>query len=341
MMENVIIAETDRIGDVILSLPVFKSIKMFDKRIKITALVNTYTEELFKHIPYVDDVISFTTLDKNDINNLSIIIKNRNFDTAIILHPNYTVSKILKKAQIKNRYSYGWKWYQFLFTKFLVQHRSRNIKHQLEYNLDLLQLADIPIANKLIKLKPDKGDINFVDKLLKEKKLHDKFLITIHPGSGKSAVNLPPYKYVELIQLLQKKFKKAKIILTGSQKDKKTINYILTEVKSSLYPMPLNLNLSNLTALISKTNVFISNSTGPMHIASALRIPVIAFFSPVFVHGPERWGPFWGQRLIIKPAVDCMQKWKCKGKPCHDYNCFDNINFNEVIKFIQEIIMKL
>jgi len=95
-MKNILVTETDRIGDVILSLPVLKSIKMFDKRIKITALVNSYTEQLFNSFSYVDDIISFVTLQsKNDLQNLYAIIKNRNFDAAIILHPEYTIAKII------------------------------------------------------------------------------------------------------------------------------------------------------------------------------------------------------------------------------------------------------
>lgn len=335
-MHNVLITETDRVGDVILSLPVFKSIKLFDKQIKITALVNAYTEDIFNNLSYVDDVISFTSLDdKNDIFNLSLKIKNRNIDTAFILHPDYKIAKIIKKTGIKNRYSYGWKWYQYLFSKVKIQHRSRNIKHQLDYNLDILGLTHVHIRNTLTKLKPIKKDSIFIEKMLRSKRLLGKFLIIIHPGSGNSSLNLPPHKYVELIQLIQKKYKNSKIILTGTLKDNDSINYILTHVKTSLYPMPLNFKLSDLVALISKSSIFISNSTGPMHIASALRIPVIAFFSPVFIHSPNRWGPYWGHKLVIKPEINCPNKWKCKLQKCPDYNCFDNINFKEVLPFIE------
>jgi len=173
--------------------------------------------------------------------------------------------------------------------------------------------------------------------MLQKKKLTNKFLIAIHPGSGDSSINLPKDKYIELIQLLQKKYKNAKIVLTGSQKDKDIIDHILTHIKTSLYPMPLNLTLSDLIALISKMDFFISNSTGPMHIASALRIPVVSFFSPVFIHSPVRWGPYWGKRLVIQPDVQCKYKWKCKNRKCTDYNCFNIVQFDAILNFINSI----
>ena len=65
-MKNVIISETDRIGDVILTLPVFKTIKKFDKNIKITALVKSYTAEIFDNFKFIDDIIIFGPIIKND-----------------------------------------------------------------------------------------------------------------------------------------------------------------------------------------------------------------------------------------------------------------------------------
>ncbi len=336
-MENILIAETDRIGDVILSLPVFKSIKLFNKNIIITALVRSYTEDIFRNFKYVDEIISYTDLKSRDnIANLHFKIKSSKFDTALLLHPEYKIAKILKKTGVPTRFSYGWKWYQFLFSEVLNQHRSKNVKHQLEYNLELLKLLKIKKIDKDIKLTPLAHDLKFIQNLLKQKKLNKKHLIGLHPGSGHSSLNLPPDKYVELIDQIKNRHKNAEIILTGTSRDNPVIDYILANVRTSVYPMPLNLTLSNLIALISKFRIFMSNSTGPMHIASALRIPLIAFFSPVFTHSPVRWGPCWGKRLVIKPDIKCPQKWKCKINKCTYYDCFDNIEFDKILEFIKQ-----
>ncbi len=339
IMENILIAETDRIGDLILTLPVFKSIKMFNKDIRITALVRSYTADIFKNFQYIDKVLSYTDLDtEENISTLLLKIKSLKFDTAIVLHPEYKIAKILKKAGIKKRFSYGWKLYQFLFSKVMIQHRSKNIKNQLEYNLELLKLININKFDTDIKLNPQPEDLKHIDAILRSKKLNNKPLIGIHPGSGHSSLNLPPDKYAELIDHISKYFKKPKIILTGSPKDKHIIDHILTKTKAKLYPMPSNLSLSELIALISRTRIFISNSTGPMHIASALRIPLVAFFSPVFIHSPVRWGPYWGKRLVKKPDIECPKKWKCNKDKCAYYNCFDKIEFDKVLTFIKNSI---
>jgi len=337
MIKRIIVSETDRIGDVILSLPVFKSLKKWDKSIYTAALISPYTKELFKNFKYVDDIIEYTNYDKNTFHNMRIQIKAGNFDTALILHPDYKVVKLIKKSEIPRIISYGWKWYQFLYTDTVIQHRSKNEKHQIEYNIDLLKALGVDTIDTNVKLSPDIGDLKFIKNLLKEKKLNNKKLIGIHPGSGKSSNNLPVEKYAKLISLLKNKFPKYEIVITHSSKDKAIIQKLITLSSKKIYLMPENLTLGNLIALISQMKLFISNSTGPLHIASALRIPTIGFYSPVFVHSPVRWGPYWGKRLIIKPPVDCPEKWHCKYDKCKYYNCFDKIEFKELIEFINKL----
>jgi ADP-heptose:LPS heptosyltransferase len=337
-MENVLIAETDRIGDVILSLPVFKTLKKFDKNIKITALVSPYTKEIFKCFKYVDDIIEYFESPKNYYESMLLKISSRNFDTAIVLHPDYKVAKALKKCKIPKRISYGFRWYQFLFTDVLIQHRSKNFMHQLEYNLEILKLLGIEKFDKGITLKPCSEDLDFIKKVLSKYKILNKKIIGVHPGSGKSSIGLNTKKYIELLKKLKNEFRNAEIIITHTKNDKNIIEEIIKNLDVSVNIMPANLNLSQLIALISLTNVFISNSTGPLHIASALRIPVVGFYSPVFIHSPIRWGPYWGKKLVIKPDVNCPEKWKCKKEKCKYYDCFDNISFEKVSEFIKKYL---
>ncbi|MBN1898384.1 MAG: glycosyltransferase family 9 protein [Spirochaetes bacterium] len=333
-MERILIAETDRVGDVILSLPVFKSIKKYDRKIYVVALVSPYTRDLFRNFKYADGVIEYFDGDKNSLENTLLKIRSQQFDTALILHPDKKVAKLLQKAEIKNRISYGWKWYQYLFTDVLVQHRSRNRKHQLEYNLDLLKYAGIDVLEKNIKLEPDLDDIKFVNGILRKKKLYNKRLIGIHPGSGRSSLSLSAEKYAELIMLLKKNYKNTEIVLTHTPRDKQIIDRLISTVKARIHLMPENLSLTNLMALLSRLKVFISNSTGPLHMASALRVPAIGFYSPVFVHSPRRWGPYWGYNLVIRPEVNCPEKWRCRLEKCKYYDCFHSIDFKPVIKFV-------
>jgi len=204
----------------------------------------------------------------------------------------------------------------------------------LEYNLELLKFAGINNIDTKIKLIPAEDDIKFINRLLKQKRLINKKIIGIHPGSGNSAVALPIKKYIELIRILKSRFKHFEIVVTHSFNDREIIEELISNLEYKIHLMPENLSLGSLIALISKMRVFISNSTGPLHIASALRVPVAGFYSPVFIHSPVRWGPYWGERIVITPPVECPEKWKCKTKKCKYYNCFDNIDFDLLVEFV-------
>ncbi len=336
-MKRVIIAETDRIGDVVLALPSFYSIKRQNKDIFVAGLVRDYTAPLFKLGNFADDIISIYPESSEE----EIIQKIRyyNFDTAIALHPELRVAKIFKKAGIPLRISYGWKWYQFYFNKVIIQHRSKNKKHQLEYNLDIIKFAGIEKIEKDIKLKIPVENKNNAQKILKKSGIKKDFII-IHPGHGGSSRALPPDKFIELIETIKKEFKKIEILITGSLNDRKIIEYIIGNTTVGLKIIPLNTNLLDFAGIISLARCFISNSTGPMHIASGLRTPVVAFFSPVFIQSPIRWGPYWGKKLVIIPPVKCPYKWKCKFEKCRFYDCFQKIDFTPVIEFLKSIGLK-
>jgi ADP-heptose:LPS heptosyltransferase len=85
-------------------------------------------------------------------------------------------------------------------------------------------------------------------------------------------------------------------------------------------------------ALIARARFFISNDTGPMHIAAALGIPVFAIFGPA---NPVRTGPYGTIHTIIQEQLDCIPCYR--RKPCNHWACIQDIT---VEKVRQEILLK-
>jgi len=67
-------------------------------------------------------------------------------------------------------------------------------------------------------------------------------------------------------------------------------------------------------AAISHFDVLVSSSTGPMHIAAALRVPTVSLFCPIESCSPKLWGPQGNRADIVLPADDYCQK-RCSGDP--------------------------
>ncbi len=127
--------------------------------------------------------------------------------------------------------------------------------------------------------------------------LNLNFLIGFHVGAGKVPNRWSLNKYIELMTCLKENYK-VKFYLTGSSSDMEEINYIKEKAK---FPMGLFINhkIPEVAALISKTDLFISNDTGIMHVAGATDTPQISIFGPT---NPFNWAPVGENKFFIRKS---------------------------------------
>jgi len=337
---NILIVRTDRIGDVVLSLPLARIIKQHYPNAKVTFLVRAYTKALVENNHFIDEVIIL----KEESSKILITknveqLKQKNFDTAIVVYPTFKIALIIFLSGIKYRVGSGYRLYSFLFNRKVYEHRKDAVKHELEYNLSLLSQLGINhiggTNNVSFDLDVNKSSLNKVESLLSSLGINneEKFVI-VHPGSGGSAVDLPLEKFVELVKMLTDK--KIKVVLTGSENEKEICNkLVLNELTFNLAG---RLNLEELIALISKSSLLVANSTGPIHIAAALGKYTFGFYPKVKVCSAKRWGPYTEKKFIYEPEIECNN---CTVEQCAEVNCMNSINvsrvYNDIIKVLENL----
>ena len=338
--KNILIVRTDRIGDLILTLPLAGLIKKQYPDSKVSFLVRDYTKNLVSNHPFVDEIIVL----KESKGNVPLfenvnIIKQKKFDYCIVVYPRFKISLIVFLSGIKNRIGTGYRWYSFLFNQKVYEHRKSAERHELEYNVNLLEKLEIKntIAEKNISydLIVDENSIQNVIKILIDEKvdLH-KPIIIVHPGSGGSSIDLPIIKFTELVKKLNDD--NCQIILTGSQNEIELCEKIKSSGKSKNFAG--RFNLDELTALISKSAMFISNSTGPIHIAAALGKYTVGFYPKIVSCSQERWGPYTDKKLVYEPQIDCKN---CTREQCEKLNCMNSIDITKVYTDIKNVLIKL
>lgn len=333
--ENLLIVRTDRIGDVVLSLPLAGLVKKHFPECKVTFLVREYTKTLVEEHPYIDEVIILKEENgkvfiSENINKL----KKKHFDVSIVVYPTFTISLILFFAKIKKRIGSGYRWYSFLFNKRVYEHRKYAEKHELEYNVNLLKEIDI-------KEEVLPGTVNFdirinnnnqekIKSVLRSEKINDDDkLVIIHPGSGGSSVDLPIEKMIALTKMLSD-VDDLKIIITGDSSEKELCDKFI--VKETVTNLAGKLNLSELKALLNRADIFISNSTGPIHIAAALGKFTVGFYPKILACSPKRWGPFTDKKAIFSPTIDCNN---CSREQCEKLDCMNSIDIGKVFAEIK------
>ena len=93
--------------------------------------------------------------------------------------------------------------------------------------------------------------------------------------------------------------------------------------------------LTELVSLIKRSRLFIGNSTGPMHIASALKVPVVAIFGPVHpLDSYQEWGPWGPGHIVVSKNLNCLD---CHPSDCREFKCMDLITVDEVMAAVDKL----
>ncbi|MFH0735008.1 MAG: glycosyltransferase family 9 protein [bacterium] len=331
---NILIIRTDRIGDVVLTLPLAQKIKKFNPKAKLIFMVKEYTKPIVELNPYVDKIITIDNLSFMDILN---IFKKEKFDTVIHVYPKLKFALCSFLAGIENRIGTGYRYYSLLFNKKVFEHRKSGNKHELEYNLQLLK--EIGIGDNIINdsvdfsIHPDKESIAKINTFLIDREIDNKLpTIIIHPGSGGSAIDMPIGKFYELVVLLAQSLQ-FNVLITGSQNENDICEKLV--VSKNVHNFSGKLSLKELIALINISDMLIANSTGPIHLAAALNKNVIGFY-PKFNECSElRWGPYTTKKSIFLPTIGCNN---CSREQCEKLNCMNSIDVNKVFKQIKQVL---
>ena len=333
--KNILIVRTDRIGDVVLTLPLASILKKHLPDCKITFMVRDYTRPLVQCVKDIDEIIVY---EKNDsffslLNN----IKNKSFDTCFVVHPKFIIALVVFLSGIKKRIGTGYRWYSFLFNKKIFEHRKYGTQHELNHNINLLKLIDIKEevneTNVSFNLQVDENSKQNVLNKLKELNIDNNLPnVIIHPGSGGSAIDLPVSHFKEVVEQLAHELD-INIFLTGSLNEKNICDSIMN--KKNTYNLAGMFDLKELSALISQSQLMIANSTGPIHIAAALGINVIGFYPKIASCSVTRWGPYTVKRKIFTPTIDCND---CTREQCEKLNCMSSIKVSDIVNSAKEIL---
>ena len=167
-----------------------------------------------------------------------------------------------------------------------------------EHILEIVKPFGIVTKDFSSEISFDKYDLNEANKFVNEINNKSKtFLIGLHVGAGKPSNRWSLKKYSKLIEKLNSEFS-CTFYLTGSDADKEELNYIILNSKPKLH-LFLNRQISQIAALVSISNLFITNDTGIMHVAGTTATPQISLFGPT---NPFNWAPCGKNKIFIRKS---------------------------------------
>ncbi len=158
----------------------------------------------------------------------------------------------------------------------------------------------------------------------------EELLIAINPVAKWETKLWSIDRFANLADRLIKEYN-AEIIFTGSMEDFDTIQSIITRMTRTAVNLAGLSSLKGLAALYEKADVVISTDTGPMHMAAAVKTPVVALFGPT---SPLRTGPFGSIHQVIRVEMECSP---CFKRVCKTKNCMLKIDIDQVIDGVNKL----
>jgi ADP-heptose:LPS heptosyltransferase len=148
----------------------------------------------------------------------------------------------------------------------------------------------------------------------------------------------PQENFLTLVTYMQKDFRGLQIYLVGGKEDLPAVAsfYSRLEKKDGVYLACGELDLLEFTHALSFMDFFITNDSGPLHIAEAIGIPVVCFFGP---ETPNLYGPLSQRSIIFYRNLfcsPCLNTFNQKRTSCRDNQCLKLISPDEVYARIKE-----
>ncbi|MEK6727627.1 MAG: lipopolysaccharide heptosyltransferase II [Candidatus Omnitrophota bacterium] len=337
---RILIVRTDKIGDVLLSTPVIKALRDNYPHAYIAMMVSPCSKDIVYGNPYLDEVIIYDKEGKHKgwrrSSKFAHNLKKKRFDLAIILHPTNRVHLITYFAGIPRRVGYDRK-LGILLTDRIKHTKQLGEKHELEYNLDLVRYLGMGLREKNLFMPIKEESEKYVDDLFLSQGINktDK-LLAIHPGASCPSKIWPNERFAEVADKLMQQYG-FKILVVAGPKDITLARNVIKNMRQDAVNLAGKISLSQLASVIKRCRLFISNDSGPVHIASAVGTPVISIFGRDQKGlNPQRWGPLGLKDKILHKQVGCVE---CLAHNCEkEFACLKAISVDTVLQAADSIL---
>lgn len=331
---NILVRAPNWIGDAVMCEPAIRGLRSLFPEAEITMLAKRAVAELFSAAPELSRVVVY---DDKGLHaglsgkwSLAGTLRRHGFDLAVLFQNAFEAAFLAWLAGIPQRYGYATDGRVFFLTT-PVAVPSRGV-HQVEYYWNLLKPLGLSGGASLPTLVVTADESRQLDIRLAgaEVGLSD-IVIGINPGSTYgSAKRWLPERFAEVAQRLAERIGQDEnaqvvVVILGARGEESLGKDIAARINRRSVVLSGATTIRELMAVVKRCRLLITNDTGPMHIAAACGVPVVAVFGPTDSHTTA---PYGQERSIVREAVDCAP---CLLRECPiDHRCMTRIPVDRV-----------
>ncbi len=326
-MKNILIIKPGAIGDLLHLTPVIRALWNKFPGVRISVLVgNKVTASLFRYNPKVHDIIVFDKKGEHrsllGLFNLWRRIREGRYDLVVNFQRSNLKTWFLATAAFPCR--------------LLVYHKAKDrIIHAVVNHLETVAPLGIVPTDLDLELFTSADDDSFAQWLLNGPEYAGRKVICLNPGASNRIKCWSADRFAALADRIIDELG-ARVIIVGGSDERDLADSICGGMNNAPLDMVGKMTLTQLGAVLKKCEVLVSGDTGPMHLATAVKTPVVALFGAI---DPNRTGPVGkGHRVIRHVEVKCVP---CNAKTCINavhLECMERITVDEVFSTVAEML---
>jgi ADP-heptose:LPS heptosyltransferase len=338
-LRRILLVQTQRLGDVLCATPLVTAVRRQFPRAQVTALVQRPMDQILEHNPDLDEVLTYDrfTTHRRMVDRLRFIteLRERQFDWALSVHAASSVSFALWQSGILWRtavWRYGARrkpHWAGMFHQHVRQDRLAGEKHEIEHNLDALRELGIQPSHEGYRVRLLPEERAWAREWLRARgRDGGRPLAVIHPGHGGGRQAWPAEQYAAVGDGLHEMG--YQVAVTGSGGERELVERVTGSMRAPGLPLAGGMSLRQFAAVLAEASRFVSVSTGPMHLASALKVPAVTLYGPTdLLIESTRFCPYGSPAIAVKSAVRCI----CAGsKECPNPVCMTGITPTMVLE---------
>lgn len=333
---RIIVFRTDRLGDLVLSLPVVEALKACLPGARVDLYVSPYAVPVANLQRNVSQVFPDLYTGFHGLLPLTRFLRSQAYDLALHLFPVPRLALGAFLAGVPDRAGTVYRYFSPLYNRRVRLHRKKAGMHERDLNLKLLEGIGVTVGRPTAGLEiPDRFRREVSDRLAARGiDVSGEAFVVLHPGSGDSSLNWPAEHFGALGREMRRR--RIPVVLTGSDRDRSVVDRVRHCMEGDGTDLCGRLELPQLAALLSAASLVVSNSTGPLHLADALGTKVIGIYSPYLSAAPHRWGPYGQPENVFVPGGEICPR--CTRERCDRYNCLSTIRPEEVLARALELL---
>jgi heptosyltransferase-2 len=342
-IERVVVRGTNWVGDAVMTIPALRELRRVLPHAHITLATRSWAEGLFADADFLDDLLIY---DRGPRDFKAVVRqtrewRKRGFDLALLFQNAFEAALIAATARVPLRMGYATDGRSALLTHALPLPEWREERHEIFYYLNIIaELERVLYGASSGRERDAQLTLNISEtrkvkarEFLKSKGvLMDRPLVALCPGSTNSrAKRWPASSYAMLADRFVSRMG-ANILLIGASDEWEVSREVSERMRHKPIMLTGQTDLAQAAAILSLTDVLITNDTGPAHIAAALNRPVLVIFGPT---DPRTTRPYSPLAEIIRRPPECAP---CMLRDCPiDHRCMTAITPDEV--FVRASLM--